>query len=207
MKTIFLQQTVFLVLMGLCLTLYGCKEVAEHGGVSLRIKSATTPFDDEKRVDSVPPPSRKIVLVKDRYQGGVFWTETRKEKIERFACSRCHNNKKVRIAKAAEMAHGDIVMTHGGENRPLTCFTCHKKDERDFLLTEKGTKIDLDHSYKMCGQCHFRQKEDWIGGAHGKRVTYWAGERVVKNCTACHNPHSPRFAKRWPATYSSPLSK
>jgi predicted CXXCH cytochrome family protein len=27
---------------------------------------------------------------------------------------------------------------------------------------------------------------------------------VVKNCTACHDPHSPRFQKRWPVTYSPP---
>jgi hypothetical protein len=30
---------------------------------------------------------------------------------------------------------------------------------------------------------------------------------VVKNCTSCHDPHSPRFKKRWPAIYSPPLSK
>ncbi len=54
----------------------------------------------------------------------------------------------------------------------------------------RGQKIDFDHSYQLCGQCHFRQKRDWLGGAHGKRETYWAGERVVRNCTSCHNPHS-----------------
>jgi cytochrome c2 len=46
-----------------------------------------------------------------------------------------------------------------------------------------------------------------VGGAHGKRISYWAGQRVVKNCTACHDPHSPRFKKRWPVIYSPPLSK
>jgi formate-dependent nitrite reductase cytochrome c552 subunit len=105
------------------------------------------------------------------------------------------------------MAHGEIVLHHGSQARPLSCYTCHNKEVRDFLVTEQGTKIDMDHSYQMCGQCHFRQKKDWVGGAHGKRISYWAGKRVVKNCASCHDPHSPRFKKRWPVIYSPPLSK
>jgi hypothetical protein len=178
-----------------------------EGGVVQIYKNATAPFDDEKQVDAalaLPIPS---VLVTERYQGGQFRTETRKDKMQRFKCSQCHNNKPVRVARAAEIAHGEIVLNHGSKARPLSCYTCHKKDERDFLITEQGTKIDMDHSYQMCGQCHFRQKKDWVGGAHGKRISPWAGQRVVKNCTGCHDPHSPRFKKRWPATYSPPLSK
>ena len=178
-----------------------------EGGVVNMYQKATAPVDDQKQVDaalSLPIPS---VLVTERYQGGRFRTETRKDKMQRFSCSQCHNNKPVRVAKAAEIAHGEIVLNHGSEARPLSCYTCHKKDERDFLVTEQGTKIDMDHSYQMCGQCHFRQKKDWVGGAHGKRISYWAGQRVVKNCASCHDPHSPRFKKRWPAIYSPPLSK
>jgi len=176
-------------------------------GVVQIYKNATAPFDNEKQVDAalaLPIPS---VLVTERYQGGRFRTETRKDKIQRFKCSQCHNNKPVSVARAAEIAHGEIFLNHGSEARPLSCYTCHKQDERDFLVTEEGTKIDMDHSYQMCGQCHFRQKKDWVGGAHGKRISHWAGQRVVKNCTGCHDPHSPRFKKRWPVTYSPPLSK
>ena len=178
-----------------------------EGGVVQIYKNATAPFDDEKQVDaalSLPIPS---VLVTERYRGRQFRTETRKDKIQRFKCSQCHNNKPVKIARAADIAHGEITLNHGSQTRPLSCFTCHKKDERDFLITEEGTKINMDHSYQMCGQCHFRQKKDWVGGAHGKRISHWAGQRVVKNCTGCHDPHSPRLKKRWPATYSPPLSK
>jgi hypothetical protein len=177
---------------------------SEQGGVTRIYKNAVAPFDDQKKVDSVLPLAKKTVRVKTRYQGGVFWTETRKDKIERFRCSRCHNNKEVTIERAAEMAHADIELDHGGLEKPLSCFTCHKDDERDFLEAERGVKLDLDHTYRLCGQCHFRQKKDWVGGAHGKRVSYWAGQRVVKNCTSCHDPHSPRFEKRWPKTYSPP---
>ncbi len=178
-----------------------------EGGVVQTYKNATAPFDDEKQVDAVLSIPVKSVQVTEKYQGGRFRTETRKDKLQRFSCSQCHNNKPVTVRRAAEVAHGAIVLNHGSQDRPLSCYTCHKKDERDFLVTEHGLKVDMDHSYQMCGQCHFRQKKDWVGGAHGKRISYWAGQRVVKNCTACHDPHSPLFKKRWPAIYSPPLSK
>jgi hypothetical protein len=185
----------------------GLSAFSEQGGVTQIYKSATQPFDDQASVDAAIPLPRDAVLVETKYQGGRFWTESRKSKIERFKCSQCHNNKQVNLVKAAEMAHGDIGLNHGAEDKPLSCYTCHKKDARDYLITEAGTEIDMDHSYQICGQCHFRQKKDWVGGAHGKRVSHWAGQRVVKNCTSCHNPHSPLFEKRWPKTYSRPLKK
>ena len=195
------------ILPALLLLFSGGHLYSDQGGVVQIYKNATAPFDDEKQVDASLALTVKSVPVTEKYQGGRFRTETRKDKIQRFKCSQCHNNKPVRVTRAAEMAHGEIVLNHGSEARPLSCYTCHKKDERDFLETEEGTQIDMDHSYQMCGQCHFRQKKDWVGGAHGKRISYWAGQRVVKNCTGCHDPHSPRFKKRWPATYSPPLSK
>ena len=178
-----------------------------EGGVVQIYKNATAPIDDERQIDAAQSPSISSVEVTEKYQGGNFWTETRTDKIQRFKCSQCHNNEPVTVARAAEMAHGEILLNHGSQTRPLSCFTCHNQEERDFLVTEQGLKVDMDHSYQMCGQCHFRQKKDWVGGAHGKRISYWAGQRVVKNCTGCHDPHSPRFKKRWPATYSPPLSK
>ena len=180
---------------------------AGQAGINQTIKKATAIVDDEKRVGAVLAITEKKVPVQTRYGTGLFWTETRKDKMERFKCSQCHNNKPVTIERAAEMAHGAIVLVHGGKDKPLSCYTCHKRDERDFLVTEKTYKVDMDHSYQMCGQCHFRQKKDWVGGAHGKRISYWTGQRVVKNCTSCHDPHSPRFEKRWPQTYSPPYSK
>jgi len=185
----------------------GWTAYSEQGGVTRIYKNANAPFDDEKRVQSVLALPDDTVRVRARYQGGFFWTDSRKDKIERFKCSQCHNNKSVRIAQAAEMAHGDIKLDHGGPEKPLSCFTCHNKEDRDSLETEAGVKVDMDHSYQMCAQCHFRQLKDWVGGAHGKRVSYWAGNRVVKSCVSCHNPHSPRFKKRWPVTYSPPFSK
>lgn len=179
---------------------------AGEGGVTQKYKHAMAPFDQTK-VQAVIDLPENTVMVNGRYQGGAFWTETRKDKVTRFKCSQCHNKETVRVTDAARTAHGMIVLDHGGVEKPLACFTCHSRDQRDLLVTESGESVDLDHSYQLCGRCHFRQKKDWTGGAHGKRIGYWAGRRVVKSCTACHDPHSPRFKKRWPKTYSSPTAK
>ena len=197
----------WLIIFVLLVLFSGWSAVADQGGVNQIYKNANAPFDDQMSRESIIALPQNTVLVRTPYQGGRFWTETRKDKMQRFKCSQCHNNKPVSIAKAAEVAHGDIRLNHGSPDKPLSCYTCHNKEERDFLVTEAGTKIDMDHSYQMCGQCHFRQRKDWVGGAHGKRLSYWAGKRVVTNCASCHNPHSPRFEKRWPVTYSPPYEK
>jgi len=207
MKTPTEKKGLWVIFSLLMVWLSGWSAYADQGGVTQIYKTANAPFDDQMSVESVIALPQDTIMVRTPYQGGRFWTETRKDKIQRFKCSQCHNNKPVSIAQAAEVAHGHIRLNHGSPDKPLSCYTCHNKEERDFLVTEAGTKIDMDHSYQMCGQCHFRQKKDWVGGAHGKRLSYWAGQRVVKNCASCHNPHSPRFEKRWPVTYSPPYKK
>lgn len=207
MKTPTQKKCLWVIFSVLIVLSSGSSAHSDQGGVTGIYQNANTRFEDQMSVTAVIALPQDTVLVRAPFQGGRFWTEIRKDKIERFKCSQCHNNTPVSIAKAAEVAHGDIRLNHGGPDKPLSCYTCHNKEERDFLVTEAGTKIDMDHSYQMCGQCHFRQKKDWVGGAHGKRLSYWAGQRVVKNCASCHNPHSPRFKKRWPATYSPPYKK
>ncbi len=207
MQTPIAKICLFMILPALAVLGTGWSAHSEQAGVVETYKKATAPVNDEARVDAIIESPARSVIAQSKYQGGLFRVETRKDKMERFQCSQCHTNKEVKASKAAELAHGDITLVHGGKLKPLDCFTCHKKDERDYLVAEKGSRIDMDHSYQMCGQCHFRQKKDWVGGAHGKRVANWAGTRVVKNCTACHDPHAPLFEKRWPKTYSIPLSK
>ncbi|RLC04440.1 MAG: hypothetical protein DRH34_04070 [Deltaproteobacteria bacterium] len=195
----------FCILPGIMVLFSSMAAFSNDQGVASKIKKATSKLDKATQVEQSIPLPKNIVKATVEYQGGTFFTQARKNEIKRFQCSSCHNNKKVLINNAADMSHADIKVLHGNKGKPLSCDTCHNKDDRDFLVSSTTDKIDLDHVYDMCGQCHFRQKKDWIGGAHGKRVTYWAGERVVKNCTSCHNPHSPRFEKQWPKTYSVPL--
>jgi hypothetical protein len=170
-----------------------------------KVKAIDEPFDS-RSVKQVMPVTQKTVLAKDEYQGGSFRVLARKQAIERYKCSSCHTDKPVLVNQGLELTHGDVVINHGQEGSELSCIDCHHRDDRDYLEDKKGRKIDFDHSYQLCGQCHFRQKRDWSGGAHGKRVSNWAGDRVVYNCASCHDPHSPRFEKRFPATYSVPLN-
>lgn len=178
---------------------------ASQGSVTDRILAADEPFD-ASQIESTHPISDQAVWSKETSQGNEFKVLARKNHIERYRCSACHViEKKVLVSNGALLTHGDIAMNHGREENNLTCVDCHHVQDRDALVDKQGEKIDFDHSYQLCGQCHFRQKRDWIGGAHGKRVTYWAGGRVIRNCTTCHDPHAPRFKKRMPATYSLPL--
>lgn len=178
---------------------------ASQGSVTDRILEANEPFDSSK-IESTHPVNDKTVWAKETASGREFKVLARKNLIERYRCSACHAiENKVLATNGALLTHGDITMNHGQGGDNLTCVECHHVTDRDVLVDKQGEKIDFDHSYQLCGQCHFRQKRDWLGGAHGKRVKYWAGGRVIRNCTTCHNPHSPRFKKRMPATYSLPL--
>lgn len=177
---------------------------ASEKSVVDEVNNAEEKFDN-RSVPLVKQVVDEAVLAKEEYQGGSFRVLARKAKIERYKCSSCHTDKPVTAQQGALLTHGDIILEHGSEDQGLSCIDCHHPQDRDYLEDKKGRKIDFDHSYQLCGQCHFRQKRDWLGGAHGKRVVNWAGERTVYNCTTCHNPHSPRFEKRFPATYSVEL--
>ncbi len=194
------------VLLLLCLSLVPCgtSEASEKQSFLDKVKAVDKEFDS--RTVQVQPITLPTVLAKEEGQNGPFRVLARKQEIERFKCSSCHSGKEVKANNAFSLTHGNVVINHGQEGNGLTCIDCHHPQDRDALEDKKGNKIDYDHSYQLCGQCHFRQKRDWLGGAHGKRVSNWAGDRVVFNCTTCHNPHAPRFAKRFPATYSVPLN-
>ena len=203
-STIFILSTVFVLLMILSM---GFSTVAIGSEKSFldEIKDVDEAFDN-RSVKQVRPVIQKTVLAKVDYQGRSFRVLARKQAIERYKCSSCHTDKPVLVNQGLELTHGNVVINHGQEGNELSCIDCHHPDDLDYLEDKKGRKIDFDHSYQLCGQCHFRQKRDWSGGAHGKRVSNWAGDRVVYNCASCHDPHSPRFEKRFPATYSVPLN-
>jgi hypothetical protein len=205
MKNIFHHYCLLVLVPGIVL-LFCHPSRAGHETVLDRIKEANEPFDTTA-VETAYPLPVKTVRARESYQGGPFRVLARKDFIERYRCSVCHTDTKSLARDGALFTHGDIRINHGREEDGLSCSDCHNEKEKDFLVGKKGVKVDFDHSYRLCGKCHFRQKSDWVGGAHGRRVKYWAGERVINNCTTCHNPHSPKFKKRMPATYSLPLEE
>lgn len=187
------------------LVLQACNKLDHQNGVIDTVRRASTPVRSSHADNNIDLTDLSLVKAQPVYQGGVFYTESRQEKIGRYPCSNCHDGTTSTITDAREMAHGEILLNHGAVTRPDACDTCHNEDNRDVLVGENGKQIGFDHSYQMCAQCHFRQEKDWIGGAHGKRLKYWAGKRAIANCTSCHDPHSPGFKMRWPATYSRPV--
>ena len=207
MKKILFNSGLFsLVLGGVILSGQSVWAAQGAGSVNDRIQAATAPYDS-MQVESAHELPVKTVEAQMPGPSGTFKVLARKDAITRYRCSVCHNDKPVRVQNGALYTHSDIVINHGQGETKLACVDCHDKKDRDSLIDKQGRKIDYDHSYQLCGQCHFRQKRDWVGGAHGKREAYWAGERVVNNCTSCHNPHSPAFKTKMPETYSLPLDE
>ncbi|MDH5751700.1 MAG: hypothetical protein OEZ59_04715 [Deltaproteobacteria bacterium] len=144
-----------------------------------------------------------------------FKVKPRQPSMEFYPCDDCHDqdsmDKRVRIL---EEEHPKIKFEHGGGR--FWCYdACHNPPDMNVLQGKWGDTIGFNESYKLCGDCHFERQKDWYFGGHGKRVgafsdpkaiplTYkeflvkdrekigtWQGERVLLNCTACHDPHSP----------------
>ncbi len=136
---------------------------------------------------------------------GVF-VRTRTEDLVSYPCSTCHTEP-VDVLKQAsqaegQLAHWDVELDHADQTT-LTCTTCHNVDpttsDVDTLRTLTGGSLSFDASYQLCAQCHADAYEEWVGGAHGKRVGGWAPPRVIQSCVECHNPHQPQWDIRWPA--------
>ena len=143
-----------------------------------------------------------------------FTVVPREDRIRNFPCTKCHDNTFVdRRVRELEEEHTNLTFEHGGGR--FWCYdACHKGTDIDHLVSLRGRRITYDESYKVCGQCHF-QRLDWFFGGHGKRqgawedqrkipvtadelkvedrdqIGRWGGERVILNCTECHDPHSP----------------
>jgi hypothetical protein len=135
-----------------------------------------------------------------------FFVVARTPAIQTYPCSTCHTvpNERMRgPAGSPRRAHWDVTLRHAPAT-VMSCGTCHTPDAPGTLHTLQRTKVELDHGYRVCAQCHARSVDDWASGAHGKRVGGWAPPRVVLACTHCHDPHQPRWDTRWPAVAGRP---
>jgi hypothetical protein len=131
-----------------------------------------------------------------------FGVLSRQGRIAKAPCASCHTKPLAAMrwdgSDGKATAHWQIELAHASSS-VMSCATCHTPSNLDQLRTLNGTAVSFDHAYEICAQCHSKQKADWEGGAHGKRVGGWAPPRVINNCTECHNPHRPAFDSRWPA--------
>jgi hypothetical protein len=120
----------------------------------------------------------------------------RSRELAHYPCTSCHAGAQVSAARAQD-AHQDIAARHPSEARGA-CGVCHARSDVARLVLQGGESATLDEAYRLCAQCHFPQTEAWAGGAHGKRLVGWRGERVVLGCAHCHDPHAPTTPRRVP---------
>ncbi|MEO9806014.1 MAG: hypothetical protein ABJF04_22335 [Reichenbachiella sp.] len=133
---------------------------------------------------------------------GEVYIPNRSNHLNSFPCSSCHTKPLNELgnlnSENSKKAHWNIKLQHA-EAEVMNCITCHNDSNLDQLRSLTGREINVNHSYKLCSQCHATQHKEWQGGAHGKRLGGWAPPRIINSCVNCHNPHSPAFESRWPA--------
>jgi len=139
-----------------------------------------------------------------RGPGGThFSVVTRTDAIVQYPCHLCHDAPLEPRAASDEVserwAHQEIQLGHAA-GMGMTCATCHDHTQMNRLVGSAGERVSFDHAYRVCAQCHHQELRDWAGGAHGKRLGGWRGERVVLSCTGCHDPHDPVTPSLAPVT-------
>lgn len=118
--------------------------------------------------------------------------------LVQYPCTSCHLGRTIamRDLRIGD-AHQNIQPSHPSLLGAV-CSTCHSPAAVDMLALKTGERVGLDHSYRLCAQCHFSQAEAWAGGSHGKRLDGWRARRVVMGCADCHDPHRPAVTPRLP---------
>ncbi|MGH7677122.1 MAG: hypothetical protein ACRENU_01570 [Gemmatimonadaceae bacterium] len=118
--------------------------------------------------------------------------------LGQYPCTSCHLGRRtVLAARRVGDAHQNIKSVHPAQTGGA-CATCHSPADVELLALGSGERATLDHTYRLCAQCHFSQAQSWAGGAHGKRLDGWQGRRVLMGCADCHDPHRPAIESRIP---------
>jgi hypothetical protein len=108
-----------------------------------------------------------------------------------YPCAaQCHDG------RAADPTPRELTGFHAGrtvEHGPAIrfCDDCHSLEHPDSLRLMRGELVSFDASDQVCGQCHGEKHRDWETGLHGSVTGGWHGVVVHRQCTACHDPHTP----------------
>lgn len=114
-----------------------------------------------------------------------------------YPCLQCHAHRAPNPnPRTLTEFHGDKKLKHGTDAR--WCYRCHAPEDQGQLILIDGNRVGFDQSPELCGSCHGDKMRDWRTGIHGLQTGYWNGPKVRRACTACHDPHSPRFAPMVP---------
>ncbi len=195
----------FFLLLLIALTTIAChKKDSHHHGVMDKIRSNEQAYQkDSAEIQDLASSGQ---LEKIEKNGHRFFVQKRSTQLTSYSCTECHNKpvSALQTEGLGKKAHWDIELVHA-ENKVMNCATCHNYESMNELKSLTGEEISFDQSFALCGQCHSKQEQDWLGGAHGKNLSGWGHARVSKMCTECHNPHSPAFEKRWPSRFNAQM--
>lgn len=199
---------VITLILIVCLFAVSCKHSDEHKYHTVidKIEANTIEYTGEISSDVYNETLKKVEVIDGEFK---FLIPERKSQIISFNCTECHSQPldKLKEHKVGEKAaHWNIKLNHAGPET-MNCTTCHNQNDFDNLKSLTNSSIDFNYSYKLCSQCHQEQYKDWKGGAHGKQLGGWAPPRVSNTCVNCHNPHSPKFEKRWPVRFNTQVEK
>ncbi len=124
--------------------------------------------------------------------GGPVTVLPRVPHLATYPCMRrCHDNRAPDpTPREMREFHTGRVLRHGPTLR--SCDFCHRTGDLDHLRLISGDAISFDESYRLCGQCHGEKLRDWEHGVHGSQSGSWAGARMRRACTVCHDPHAPK---------------
>lgn len=125
-----------------------------------------------------------------------FKVVPRRDDLLYYPCGQCHESMEPN-PQIRQLDDTHINELKHGRGR-IWCLSCHDTENRDYLRTLLGERVDFDEAYLVCGGCHAGRQKDWLYGAHGKRVANWKGERTLWGCPACHDPHDPAIKPRAP---------
>jgi len=125
-----------------------------------------------------------------------FTVVPREGELSIYPCATCHGPMPTNASPRKLFAPHPAALEHGDGR--FWCLQCHAPEERNQLQLMSDETVGFNDSWQLCGQCHYQPQKDWAFGAHGKRVDNWQGERVLYNCTHCHDPHSPNIKPRAP---------
>jgi hypothetical protein len=120
--------------------------------------------------------------------------EPRAQLLPTYPCSSCHKDRapdpKRRLLKEFHKTRYEEFL-HGDDE--FWCYQCHALDNLDRLRLANGQIVSFDEAPALCTSCHGDKLSDWKKGIHGLAAGEWNGVKYKRSCTACHNPHNPRF--------------
>ncbi len=143
-----------------------------------------------------PPPTGTVTLEKPSGPPVAVARSSHTGGPEAVACMTCHAGRTPNPANAGtndlDQFHQGLKVAHGGN----TCLSCH--DHRDYgrLHLADTRPVAFTEVVTLCGQCHGPQLRDFNHGAHGGMKGAWdltRGDRTRRSCTACHDPHAPKY--------------